>query len=1283
MKMTTIRFAFCFGILFLAMLTNAQAQNEELKLEILNGHSGGGVLAVAVSSDGKFALTGSTDQTALLWDLDTGKQLRRFVGHEDSVSAVQFSRDGSLVLTAGHDGAAYLWRTATGERVRGFGENRNGVLVKHTGKILSAAISSDGRFVATAGEDKTARIWDLSSGKQVFELKHAGRVNSIAFSPDSRFLLTGGEDKIARLYATANGKEEKQFVGHTGEITSVAYSPDGNQSLTGSLDKTARLWSIQKNIETKKNDFSSEVTKVDFTCSKKIFIASRDYNYVWDSMFIQKSWEKTSSFYFSGAVSIDPNEKKILAAHLYMPLVSVINTADQKSGFELVGKSSEVIAISISRDEQKVLSGGAFDSSGLWDLKRGGVNSSWWRNLKSKTNKPSLEESEYLAKYDLSFLVAATEFSPDGKWFVVGSIGGAGEFDTDSLKLTNLYAENEDIQAISFSPDGRSILTGSMDGEIKLWETETNTNLEKNKKKILRSFDGHKGGILATSFSSDARTIATTGDDKIVRLWNAETGEVKQIIKDFLTPVWSVAFSPDGKTIATASGGEVDMSKTGIGNAAQANSVQFWDVETGKEIGRFGGDLKIINNKIPGFKSVAFSPDGKFTAAGSLDDEVYLRNNETGELRQFEGHTDAVNSVKFTKDANGKLLVVSGSSDSTTRIWDAATGEEICALVTFRDGNWAVVQTKTGRYDAPNGGEISGIQWVFGNETIALNQLKDIYYTPNLLPRLLGYNQEPLRVVPELSKLKLFPKIVEQKLDQATAKLTVRLQNRGGGIGEVRILVNGKLAAEDARDAKLKADPNVSEASVTFNLTGSAGFDAKAANKIEVITNNYDAATKKGYVSSKGAEILYLGGEQTKVKQPNFYAIVGGVSDYNGSAIDLNFAAKDAEDFANALEIGARGLFCPPETPQCDKVKIKLLTTSSKEANVLPTKKNFEKAFAEIAKVAKPEDVLVVYLSGHGASLTVNERDTYFYLTQEADNGSKQALAIKEYRDAATISSDELLDWLTQTEWVAGQKGVQALKQVMILDTCAAGAFTDGKVSLQKTKDLSADQIRALERLKDRSGFQILMGSAADAYSYEANEYGQGILTYTLLQGMKGGKLRDGKFVDTQLLFGYAADEVPKIVSDLNGGIQKPRIFGTSGIDIGLLTDEDRENIKIESVKPVILRPNFVLAGETGADILNLTAEFRQLLKEASEAKPRSSGAGSVGAKIVFIDEDKYPEAFRITGTYTADDEGKIKLKAFIWTSLTTNKSLAEINAGDANDAAKQLLELVLQEIEK
>ncbi len=1261
---------------WLLILTFA-AQAQELKLEILNGHSGGGVFAVAVSSDGKFALTGSTDQTALLWDLETGKQLRRFVGHEDAVSAVQFSKDGQFVLTASYDKTARLWETATGKETRVFVENRNGVLIGHSGKILSAAISADGRLVATASEDKTARIWDAKTGKQLFELKHAGRVNSIAFSPDSRLLLTGGDDKIARLYSTETGKETKQFIGHTEAITSVAYSPDGKQVLSASMeDGTARLWNVEVSTEIRKFEVFSygSVAIVAFTPSGNDVITSQLYTNIWNV----KTGEKVNEIRGGGTLAITQNEKLLLIAEGQNEIVYVFSVAENKQTLKIEGKSYGVKSISASSNCSYILTASGFETSGLWNSTTGQIQ------------RLSNFKTDYFSRISS---ITAVDFSSNDKNFVVASYGIFTLFALNDVRpISKSVTIHGELLSVAFSQNSRFLLAG-YPTHTYLYELITNEENELGTR-YKNSFEHSRmpSKIVSIAISSGGEIVATASEYIGTTLWNPETGAIKYIPTGS-SPVWSIAFSPDGKTIATASGGEIDISKVGMGNAAKANSVQLWDVETGKEIENFGGEFKSFSNKFTGFKSVTYSPDGKFIAAGSFDGKIYLRNNETKELKKFEGHTDTVNSVKFAKDANGNLLVVSGSSDSTTRIWNAATGEEICALVTFRDGNWAVVQTKTGRYDAPNGGEIEGIQWVFGNEIIALNQLKDIYYTPNLLPRLLGYNKEPLADVRPLADIKLFPEIVENNFDKTTSVLTVKLKNRGGGIGAVRVMVNNKLATEDARSAeliaKLKANPNLAEIIVTFNLKGSAGLIANGENKIEVFTNDFDQKTQKSFVSSdpktsaRGTAVFKLGDLTNNLPKPTLYAIVGGVSDYNGTALDLNFAAKDAEAFANALDISARRLFCPPENLKCDKVNIKLLTTNSKDKANLPTKANFRAAFAEVAKNAKPEDILVVYLAGHGTSLNVGDAETYFFLTQESEIGSKDAVAKNPER---AISNTELLNWLTQEQWRNDKKGIDARNQVLILDTCAAGAF-ESVLTKEKQRDLSADQIRALEKLKDRTGLQILMGSAANQSAYEASQYGQGLLTYALLEGIKGAALKNQTSVETGTLFDYAVNRVPKMdISNGTSGLQSPRVFGATSIPIGLiLTKEDKDAIKIlESPLPIFGRASLIQKGEND-DTLELVSMFGKQLDEASNPQTRGDGSNqTTAASLVYVDERNFPGAYRVTGTYT-EDNGIITIEEIILKK--DGKPIAaldkKVSGKDAEEVTKKLLAEVLKIVEK
>lgn len=333
------------------------------------------------------------------------------------------------------------------------------------------------------------------------------------------------------------------------------------------------------------------------------------------------------------------------------------------------------------------------------------------------------------------------------------------------------------------------------------------------------------------------------------------------------------------------------------------------------------------------------------------------------------------------------------------------------------------------------------------------------------------------------------------------------------------------------------------------------------------------------------------------------------------------------------------------------------LSTSGKTETVMPPKQDFKKAVVDIAAKAKPEDIFVDNLAGHGTSLRLNGKDTYLYLTQESESALKDSLEKPEIRATAAISSEELLDWLTQTEWVAGSKGVQALKQVMILDTCAAGSAV-GDLSVMAKRDLTADQILALERLKDRTGFHILMGSAADQSSYEANRYGQGLLTYALLQGIAGAAL-DNEQVATQALFDHALKTVPTLANGI-GGVQQPRVFGSTSIPIGLITESDKSSIKLASPKPTLLRP-LLTNPETGDDDLRLIVELRKRLgiESSYEVVRRRDGREPV---LVYIDDDSYPGGIRITGTYSVEGD-TVRIKAFLRKDGKTIAALPEIAA--------------------
>ncbi len=169
---------------------------------------------------------------------------------------------------------------------------------------------------------------------------------------------------------------------------------------------------------------------------------------------------------------------------------------------------------------------------------------------------------------------------------------------------------------------------------------------------------------------------------------------------------------------------------------------------------------------------------------------------------------------------------------------------------------------------------------------------------------------------------------------------------------------------------------------------------------------------------------------------------------------------------------------------------------------------------------------------------------------------------------------------------------------------------------------------------------------------------------------MRGAALKDGEFVDIQKLFQYAADEVPKLAKNI-GGIQRPVVAAPQGtsFDVGQLKDEDRMLVPFEAVKPMVLRPLLINPTEF-ADNLGLTDALRKMLRESGY----STGRGET--VMVFIDEDKFPDAIQPSGTYFVEGE-LVKLKLVLRRNNETIATLREI-AHPKSDIEGLLKEIML-----
>ena len=197
------------------------------------------ITAVAITPDGRRAVSGSMDCKLQVWDPESSQTMRTLQGHTNEVKAVALTSDARRVLSAAkHDCKLQLWDPESGQLLH--------TLEAHRRDINSIAVTSDGRRAVSASTDCTLRVWDLESGQLVRTLEgHTRDVIAVAITPDGQRAVSGSIDRTLRLWDLESGQTLTTLDGHRREVIAAVITPDGHRVLSASYDRTLRVWDFE------------------------------------------------------------------------------------------------------------------------------------------------------------------------------------------------------------------------------------------------------------------------------------------------------------------------------------------------------------------------------------------------------------------------------------------------------------------------------------------------------------------------------------------------------------------------------------------------------------------------------------------------------------------------------------------------------------------------------------------------------------------------------------------------------------------------------------------------------------------------------------------------------------------------------------------------------------------------------------------------------------------------------------------------------------------------------
>jgi WD40 repeat protein len=605
-----------------------------VRLGTLRFRQGSAILAVTVTPDGRTAASVGRDGTVRLWEIPTGRELRRFAVGSAQTAGLAFAPDGKSLAATGGSGSVRLWDVASGRLLRTFPRGYGAV-----------AFSHDGRSLAAATDGQNVYVWDTATGKEMLRTaKHRREVMAVTFAADGKAVLSAGgyEDRAIRSHELATGKERGKPINHANNIYAIALSPDGRTlAIAGYFPALQLRDAATGDVIHTLDGGKIWCRSVAFTPDGRGVVSGSDDGAVrlWDvpSGKVLRRFAGLCDAVHGVAVSADG---KVLVAGGADRVLRAWDVASGKALEPAGGHGHRITALRFSTDGKTLTTAARDATVRTWDTATG-------KQLRRHDGPTDWTGDGLL--------------SPDGKTVACTCSGDVVRlWDVEGRRLKLMIRER---RALAFAPDGKRLATTGGGAAVFVWDIADVNLLHRlvDRSSVpLSAAWSPDGKLLASGHSSRAAATRLGAAPDRVALWDTATGKLLRTFPAYLTLMQGpLVFGPDGRTVAALDG--------------RRGPVSLWEAATGKRRRRFALHPPPRGAEWTSYyeeelvSGLAISPDGRLLALG-LEHVVYLWDAWTGEeVGRLAGHEGKVTALAFSPD--GKALASAGD-DTTVLLWD-------------------------------------------------------------------------------------------------------------------------------------------------------------------------------------------------------------------------------------------------------------------------------------------------------------------------------------------------------------------------------------------------------------------------------------------------------------------------------------------------------------------------------------------------------------------------------------------------------------------------------------